>query len=201
MSEAPSEGRPDAAQRAGAQPAEAQSAEEQPTEAEAMKPLLLERFGPEFVDLVDRMGLTKAAHLRELLDARHDEQHQLAMAWIRAAATLEEDWTAQSRRQTGGEQIGLARYLEIRLPSPSAALAAQRARAAGQAVKPPPAPPPTPREKESAQRRIRLEGAITEARTALQRVDAIDSLVAQDRQAIVAQLEDLISLISRRLNP
>jgi hypothetical protein len=62
-----------------------------------------------------------------------------------------------------------------------------------------PVEPPTPEERASAQRRIRLERAIGEAHAALQRVDAVDRLVEADRQAIVAQLEDVLSLISRRL--
>jgi hypothetical protein len=168
------------------------------TEVEAMERTLLARFGPDFVSLVRHMGLSNAAHLRELLQAGDDEQSQLVMAWMKAAAALESEWAADARR-SGEAQMSLARYLEIRLPSPRNALLAYEAEQARRAAAAVPEKPPTPEERMSAQRRIRLERAIEEAREALQRVDAVDRLVEADRQAIVAQLEDVLSLISRRL--
>ncbi|MBX7112417.1 MAG: hypothetical protein K1X87_11320 [Dehalococcoidia bacterium] len=169
---------------------------------EGLTSRLAERFGGDFVGLVRQMGLVKEEHLRELLDAPSDEQQELAMAWMRAATLLEAEWEGHARRQ-GGQEMALARYLEIRLPSPRRALEAQRyaqqQKASTQASAE--APPPSPRERESAQRRIRLEAAIAEAREAIRRVDAIDRLESADRQAIVQQLEELISVISRRLNP
>lgn len=186
MPPTPSPTQPDAAPAAGA-------------DVEALKPALLARFGPDFVGLVDNMALHNAAHLRELLDAPTDEQDQLVMAWMKAAVALEAEWSAQSRRLASGQQLSLARHMEIRLPSPRAALAVQ------QAPQPPAKTaeqePPTPRERMSAQRRIRLELAIAEARAALRRVDALDQLVEVDRQAIVGELEEMMSEISRRLRP
>lgn len=165
-----------------------------------MRSALLERFGPEFVGLVAQMGLSIQEHLAELLDSRPEEQQQLAMAWMRAATALEADWAALARRD-GGAGMDLARYLEVRLPSPRRALAAQQYAQQQKVAEQVSPPEPTPRERASAQRRIRLEAAIDEARAAVRRVDAIDRLVDDDRQAIVAQLEELISVISRRLNP
>jgi hypothetical protein len=171
---------------------------------EAQRRELLERFGADFVGLVDHMGLFSEAHVAELLEAGPGEQHRLAMAWLNAATKLEADWAAQSRRP-GGSHVSLARYMELRLPSPRVALQAQQLPQAQQehqallTAAAPAAAPPTPRDRESARRRIRLERAIAEARAALLRVDALDSLVGPDRQAVVAQLEDLMSLLSRRL--
>ncbi len=161
---------------------------------------LAERLGADFVGLVSQMGLLKEEHLRELLDAPAGEQQQLAMAWMRAATLLEAEWEGQARRQ-GGTELSLARYLEVRLPSPRRALEAQEYAQRQKAAEQAPEAPPSPRERESAQRRIRLEAAIREAREAIRRVDAIDRLESADRQAIVQQLEELISVISRRLNP
>lgn len=175
-----------------------------PAQVEAMRRALLERFGEDLVGLVDHMGFFNEVHIGELLDARQDEQHRLAMAWISTATKLEADWAAQSRRP-GGAHVSLARYLEIRLPSPREAERMQQGQQVQQAQRERPAAeasagePPTPRERESARRRIRLERAIAEARAAMLRVDALDLLVEPDRQAIVAQLEDIMSLISRRL--
>ncbi len=172
-------------------------------EFESMRPALLERFGPDFLRLAGDMVLP-LSHLRELLSAPPDE-HQLAMAaaWITAAARHEADWAAQSRRPASGGHVSLARYMEIRLASPGAALAAQDQppkpadpTAAGRTEE-----PPTPAERVSAQRRIRLELAIADVRAALQRVQALEQLVEADRQAIVAELEEVMSLISRRLQP
>ncbi|MGE0229599.1 MAG: hypothetical protein AB7I38_07185 [Dehalococcoidia bacterium] len=169
--------------------------------AESLAAQLGERFGGEFEGLVRHMGLLREEHLRELLDAGDEEQQQLAMAWMRAATLLEGEWEAQARRQ-GGHEMPLARYLDIRLPSPRRALEAQRyAQQQRTSAEASAAPPPSARERGSAQRRIRLEAAIGEAREAIRRVDAIDRLEPMDRQAIVQQLEELISVISRRLNP
>ena len=166
---------------------------------EAMRRVLLERFGADFVGLVDHMGLFNEVHIGELLDARPDEQHRMGMAWMRAATKLEAAWAAQSRRLTGA-QVSLARYMEISMPSPRQAEQAEQAERARPVARASAGePPPTPRERESARRRIRLERAIAEARAAMLRVDALDSLAEPDRQAIVAQLEDIMSLISRRL--
>ncbi|MGE0134611.1 MAG: hypothetical protein AB7L91_10925 [Dehalococcoidia bacterium] len=169
---------------------------------EVLTAQLGERFGGEFEGLVRQMGLLREEHLRELLDAGAEEQEHLAMAWMRAATLLEAEWEAQARRQGGGHEMTLARYLEIRLPSPRRALEAQRyaqqQKASAQASE---GAPLSARERGSAQRRIRLEAAIGEAREAIRRVDAIDRLEPLDRQAIVQQLEELISVISRRLNP
>lgn len=104
--------------------------------------------------LVERIGDDSSGLERQIRLLKEEDLRELAMAWIRAATLLEAEWEGQARRQ-GGQGMGLARYLEIRLPSP--------------------------RECESAQRRIRLEAAA--------------------RQAIVQQLEELISVIARRLNP
>lgn len=162
---------------------------------------MAEQFGADFVGLVSQMGLVKEEHLRELLDAGAEEQQELAMAWMRAATLLEAEWEGQARRQ-GESEMGLARYLEIRLPSPRRALEAHRYAQQQKASTPTSeAPPPSARERESAQRRIRLEAAIGEARAAIRRVDAIDRLEPADHQTIVQQLEELISVISRRLNP
>jgi hypothetical protein len=171
----------------------------QPPEIEALKPALLERFGSDFLALVENMGLQNAAHLRELLDAAPDEQDELVLAWMRAAAAMEAEWRAQSRRLPGASQITLSRHMAIRLPSPRAALVAQQAAESATPAEVVEPPAPTPRERESAQRRIRLELAIAEARAALQRIDAVDRLVDADRQAIVAELEDIMALISRRI--
>ena len=172
----------------------------QEADVEAITSKLSERFGPDFVALVTQMGLSRKDHFLQLLNARQDEQDHLAMAWMRAAATLEANWSGQSRRQ-GREDMTLARYLEIRLPSPRDALAAELAPPPVAAAAPAPAPaaPPTPRERESAQRRIRLETAIEDARAAVRRVDGIERLVDADRQAIIGQMEELISIISRRI--
>lgn len=164
-----------------------------------MKPALLERFGSDFVGLLDDIGLRRAAHLRELLGASPDEQDQLVMAWMKAAATLEAEWAARSRRPSPDGHVSLARYMEIRLPSPRAALAAQQTPQQSPLASASAVAPPTPRERESAQRRIRLEGAIAEARTALLRIGALDQLVEVDRAAVVAELEEVQALISRRL--
>jgi hypothetical protein len=172
-----------------------------PPDIEAMRPALRERFGADFVKLVEDMGLP-LAHLRDLLDAT-PEQQQLAMAaaWMRAAAKLEGEWSAHTRRAGPEGYMSLARYLEIRQPSPAAALKAELEPPdpPSQPAAAPEPPPPTQAERISAQRRIRIERAIAEARAALQRIDALDQLVPADRQAIVAELEDVISLISRRL--
>lgn len=168
---------------------------------EAMTAQLAEGLGADFIALASQMGMLKADHLRELVNAGADEQSQLAMAWMRAATLLEAEWEGHARRQ-GGADMSLARYLEIRLPSPRRALEAQQyAQRQKESAQATPVAPPSPRERESAQRRIRLEAAIGEAREAIRRVDAIDRLVEGDRQAIVQQLEELISVISRRLNP
>lgn len=169
-------------------------------ELEGLTSRLAERFGGDFVGLVRQMGLVKEEHLQELLAAPAEEQQELAMAWMRAATLLEAEWEGQARRQ-GAQEMGLARYLEIRLPTPRRALEAQRYAQQQKASTTSEAPPPSARERESAQRRIRLEAAVAEARAAIRRVDAIDRLEAADRQAIVQQLEELISVISRRLNP
>ncbi|MBM4415243.1 MAG: hypothetical protein FJ035_03090 [Chloroflexi bacterium] len=175
----------------------------QPAAVEATRRALLDRFGADFVALVDHMGLVNPVHIDELLAARPDEQDRLGMAWLSAATALEAGWAAQARRG-GGAPVSLARYMAIRLPSPREALRAQQAGPPPPAVPPHPAAAsaaqsPTPRERESARRRIRLERAIVEARDALLRVDALDRLVDADRQAVVAQLEDVMTMISMRL--
>ncbi|MBM4420735.1 MAG: hypothetical protein FJ034_03945, partial [Chloroflexi bacterium] len=68
---------------------------------------LLERFGADFVALVDHMGLFNAPHIDELLAARPDEQDRLGMAWLSAATALEAGWAAQARRG-GGAPVSLA---------------------------------------------------------------------------------------------
>jgi hypothetical protein len=167
---------------------------------EVMKSMLLERFGPDFITLVEGMGIHNRAHFQELLDASPDEERQLVTAWVRAAAAIEAEWSAHARRLPPSAQVTLARHMEMRLPSPRTALDRQQSADAPPAAVPA-AEPPTARERVSAQRRIRLELAIADAREALRRVDAVDQLVEADRQAIVAELEELMSLIGRRLQP
>jgi hypothetical protein len=175
----------------------------QAAEVESIRPALLERFGADFVKLVDDMRLP-VGHLRELLDAPADEQ-QLAMAgaWMQAAAKHEAEWAAQSRRSAAGGHVSLARYMEIRLASPRAALKAQQDHESRPADPPSTGvtDEPTPAERLSAQRRIRLEQAIVEARSALGRIQSLDQLVEADRRLVVAELEEVMSLIGRRLQP